>query len=59
MRRTSENALARFLQVEGVSDAERDLAFANIKAAADYYGVNVRKIDWRELEHPGLSDLNL
>jgi hypothetical protein len=29
------NALARFLQVEGVSAADRDLAFANIKAAAD------------------------
>jgi hypothetical protein len=38
------NALARFDQVEGVSDADRDLAFANIKAAAAYYGVNVAKI---------------
>ncbi len=31
-----KNALARFDQVEDVSDADRDLAFANIKAAAKY-----------------------
>jgi hypothetical protein len=43
------NALARFDQVEGVSDADRDLAFANIKAAAAYYGVNIRENSWREL----------
>ena len=40
---------ARFDQVEGVSDSDRDLAFANIKAAADYYGVDVRENSWREL----------
>jgi Family of unknown function (DUF6582) len=43
------NAVARFLQVEGVTDADRDLAFANIKAAADYYGVVLGEQDWREL----------
>ena len=43
------NALARFDQVEGVSDAERDLAFANIKKAAQYYGVDIRENSWREL----------
>lgn len=43
------NALARFDQVENVSDADRDLAFANIKAAAAYYGVNVRENSWRDL----------
>ena len=43
------NALARFDQVEDVSDADRDLAFANIKAAAAYYGVDVREKGWREL----------
>lgn len=43
------NALARFDQVEGVTDADRDLAFANIKAAADYYGVDVRENSWHEL----------
>jgi hypothetical protein len=44
-----KNALARFDQVQGVTDAERDLAFANIKAAADYYGVDVRENSWRDL----------
>jgi len=44
-----KNALARFDQVEGVSDADRELAFANIKKAAQYYGVDVRENSWREL----------
>jgi hypothetical protein len=35
------NAIARFDQVEGVSDAEREQAFANIKKAAKYYGVDM------------------
>lgn len=43
------NALARFDQVEGVSDKDRDLAFANIKKAAQYYGVDVHEKNWREL----------
>ena len=44
-----KNALARFDQVEDVSDADRDLAFANIKKAAEHYGVNVAESDWRDL----------
>jgi hypothetical protein len=43
------DALARFDQVTGVSDEERELAFANIKQAADYYGVNVSEADWEDL----------
>jgi hypothetical protein len=43
------NALARFDQVENVSDSDRDLAFANIKKAAQHYGVDVREKSWREL----------
>jgi hypothetical protein len=43
------DALARFNQVEGVSDADRDLAFANIHKAAAYYGLKIRERDWREL----------
>lgn len=43
------NALARFDQVEGVSDADRDLAFANIKAAASHYGVELREKSWKDL----------
>lgn len=38
-----KNALARFDQVEGVSDADRELAFANIKKAAAHYGVTVKE----------------
>jgi hypothetical protein len=44
-----KNALARFDQVDGVSDADRDLAFANIKKAAAHYGVTLHENDWREL----------
>ena len=44
-----KNALARFDQVQGVSDEERDQAFANIKKAAEHYGLNVDEKSWREL----------
>lgn len=44
-----KNALARFDQVEGVSDADRDLAFANIRKAAQHYGIHVEESSWREL----------
>ena len=44
-----QNALARFDQVKGVSDAERDLAFANIRKAAQHYGINVEEHNWHEL----------
>ncbi len=43
------NALARFDQVEGVTDAERDQAFANIRAAAKHYDVEIAESDWRDL----------
>jgi len=43
------NALARFDQVEDVSDADRELAFANIQKAAQYYGVKVHETNWRQL----------
>src|ERR1700686_3969183 len=35
------NAIARLDQVEGVSAAERELAFANIKKAAAHYGIEL------------------
>ncbi len=44
-----KDALAHFDQVHDVSDADRDLAFANIKAAAKYYGINVEENNWHEL----------
>ena len=43
------NALARFDQVEDVSDEDRDLAFANIQKAARHYGVEVEEETWRQL----------
>ena len=44
------NALARFDQVEDVSDDDRDQAFANIKKAAEHYGVEIAETDWRQLD---------
>ena len=43
------NAIARFDQVEGVSDAERDEAWKRILAAAKRFDVDVSESDWREL----------
>ena len=43
------NAIARFDQVEEVSDAERDLAFANIKRAAEHFGIKMKETSWRQL----------
>ena len=43
------NAVARFDQVDGVSDDDRELAFANIKKAAEHYGVELSESSWREL----------
>jgi hypothetical protein len=43
------NALARFDQVKGVSDADRDLAFANIKKAAAHYKVDMEEKSWHDL----------
>lgn len=42
-------AIARFGEVSGVTEAERAQAFANIKAAAGYYGINVTASSWRDL----------
>ena len=46
-------ALARFDQVKDVTDADRELAFANILAAAKHYDVDVSEKSWRELGKPG------
>jgi hypothetical protein len=48
-----KNALARFDQVEDVGDQDRDLAFANIKKAAQYFKVDVEETNWKQLgKHP-------
>jgi len=43
------NAIARFDQVEGVSDTERDAAWKRILKAAKKYDVEVSESSWREL----------
>jgi hypothetical protein len=43
------NAIARFDQVEGVTDAERDRAWKKITAAAKKFDVEVTESSWREL----------
>ena len=43
------NAVARFDQVEGVSDTERDEAWKRIKAAAKRFDVEIEAKSWHEL----------
>jgi hypothetical protein len=43
------NAVARFNQVEGVSDSERDEAWRRIEKAAKKFGVELSEKSWREL----------
>jgi RecJ-like exonuclease len=47
------NAIARFDQVEGVTDAERDRAWKRILSAAERYGVDVSEASWRDLAKGG------
>jgi hypothetical protein len=47
------NAIARFDQVEGVSDAERDDAWKRILAAARRYDIEVSERSWRDLAKGG------
>jgi hypothetical protein len=47
------NAIARLDQVIGVSETARALAFANIKKAAAYYGIDLTEASWQDLGvHP-------
>ena len=43
------NAIARFDQVEGVTDAERDRAWRRIVAAARTFDIEVSEADWPDL----------
>jgi hypothetical protein len=43
------NAVARFDQVKGVSDDDRDEAWKRIEAAAKTFGVKLEERSWREL----------
>jgi hypothetical protein len=47
------NAIARFDQVEGVSDSERDAAWRRIRTAARKFGVEVSAKGWRSLMKGG------
>lgn len=49
------NAVARFDQVEGVSDSDRDAAWKRIRAAARKYGVHIEARGWRSLMKGGRS----
>ncbi len=43
------NAIARFDQVEDVTDEEREQAFKRIKKAADKFDVELAETSWRQL----------
>jgi hypothetical protein len=43
------NAIARFKQVKGVTDAEREIAWKHILSAAKKFGVDVQQSSWRHL----------
>jgi len=43
------NAIARFDQVKGVSDEEREEAFHQIKTAAKKFGVEMTETHWKQL----------
>ncbi len=43
------SAVARFGSVNGVSNTERAQAFENIKAAAEYYGIDLHAGSWHDL----------
>jgi len=43
------NAIARFNQVKGVSDDDRDAAWKRIKKAAKKYDVEVNEDSWRDI----------
>ncbi len=43
------NAVARFNQVKGVTDEERDEAWKRIQAAAKKFDVELNEKSWREL----------
>lgn len=44
-----QDAIARFDQVQGVTNKERDEAWERIKKAAQKFGVELQEKDWRDL----------
>ena len=49
------NAVARFDQVEGVTNAERDQAWRRIRTAARKFGVTFHERGWRQLFENGTA----
>jgi hypothetical protein len=47
------NAIARFNQVDGVTDEERDEAWQRIRAAARKFKVEMEEGSWREVGKSG------
>lgn len=47
------NAIARFDQVEGVTDADRDKAWRRIRTAARKFDVEINERGWRQLFEGG------
>jgi hypothetical protein len=45
------DALSRFDRVQDVTDADRVLAFENIRRAASYFGVDMTEQSWHDLMH--------
>jgi hypothetical protein len=45
------SALSRFDQIQDVTDADRALAFENIRRAASYYDVDMTEQSWHDLTH--------
>ncbi|MGH8923661.1 MAG: hypothetical protein ACRDWA_03310 [Acidimicrobiia bacterium] len=52
MPATFVTPLSRFDQVEDATDADREQAFANIKAAAEHYDIDVEAETWKDLGKP-------
>jgi hypothetical protein len=45
------SALSRFDQIQDVTDADRALAFENIRRAAAHYNVDMTETSWHDLMH--------
>jgi hypothetical protein len=44
------DAMARFNQVGDVTDAERNLAFANVQKAASHFDIQMQETDWHQFK---------
>lgn len=49
-------ALGRFMQVQGVSDTERDAAWGRLKSAARRFGIHIHQKSWHDLGKSSMSE---